>query len=357
MTAPVLNQVSVGAAPGDAITDQALLLQRWLREVGLRSEIYAEVIAPGLRGSVHYFDQYRPSPGEEWLIFHHSIGSAVVERLAALPVRLIVVYHNVTPPEFFASVDPVLARQMVAGRAQLALLRDRTPLALAVSPFNEKDLIEAGFACTALLPLALDERQYDFPPDPPLKAEAGPELLFVGRIVPNKKHADLIKLLYYYRRFRPDATLTLVGAPWMPDYRAWLADLAASLGLRDAVRFVGHVTQRELVAHYRRADVYVSMSEHEGFGKPLIESLYLGLPVLAYAAAAVPGTLGGAGVLFRHKHYEALAEVVDVLVSDPALRARLVARGRVRAQAFLEPAVRRRWLHYGAELGLWEARS
>ena len=352
MTGPGLHQMLAGAARGDAITDHALLIQRWLREAGWRSEVYAEALAENIRDRVRPASAYQPAAGEDWLILHHSIGAAIVDQVAAGGQRLIMIYHNVTPPEFFEAVDAGLARLMARGREQLAVLRPVTALALAVSPYNERDLRAAGFERTGRLPIALDERGYAFPAQPALRAGPGPALLFVGRLAPNKKQADLLRLLDAYRRLRPDATLTLVGLPWMAEYRIWLEDVAASLGLGAAVRFTGAVSQAELAGHYRGADLYVSMSEHEGFGKPLIESLHLGLPVLAYASTGVPGTLGGAGVLFHHKDFEALAEVVDVLVTDQALRARLIARGRARAQVFLEPAVRAQWQAHLAGLGL-----
>ncbi len=168
----------------------------------------------------------------------------------------------------------------------------------------------------------------------------GPLLLFVGRQVPNKKAEDLLKLLFFLRRIEPDARLTLVGAPWLDSYTRWLHDLARDLGLGGAVHFVGHVSQQEMVSYYRLADLYVSMSEHEGFGKPLIESMLLGLPVMAYAAAAVPYTLGGAGVLFHDKQYEALAELAHLLVTDRALRQKVIAGQTQRVQAFREPQVK-----------------
>lgn len=129
----------------------------------------------------------------------------------------------------------------------------------------------------------------------------------------------------------------------MLGYEAWLKEIAVSLGIHEAVEFTRAVSQADLLTYYRHSAVYISMSEHEGFGKPLIESMYLGVPVLAYAATAVPGTMGEAGVLFHAKHYEAVAEMVDVLVKDTALRQRLIARQRERAQAFLEPHTRQIW--------------
>src|SRR5262249_30873453 len=148
---------------------------------------------------------------------------------------------------------------------------------------------------TGVLPISLDPARYALPPNPELRARfepGGPLLLFVGRLVPNKRQEDLIKLLYFYRRIEPAARLLLAGDPWGPAYAQWLRELAAYLGLQEAVLFAGHISQADLVTYYGLADLYVSMSEHEGFGKPLIESMYLGLPVLAYGATAVRGTLG-----------------------------------------------------------------
>lgn len=338
-----LHQITVGATPGDAITDHALMIRRWLREAGYESDLFAEFIHPALEKEVRSALTYRPGRDEAALIFHHSTGSAVAERLMALSLPLILVYHNITPPEFFASVHPALAQEMEWGLRQLLELGPRTTLALGVSPFNEAALQAAGFAWTGVLPLALDEAQRALPWDDGFAArvgQEGPLLLFVGRLVPNKKIEDLIKLLYHYRRIAPTARLLLVGVRWLEEYGRWLEDLAQDLGVREAVIFAGHVSEREMVTAYRMADLYVSMSEHEGFGKPLIESMMFDLPVLAYAAAGVPYTLGGAGVLLHAKHYEAAAEAAHLLVTDPVLRERVIAGQRRRVQDFLEPRVR-----------------
>jgi len=130
---------------GDAITDEALLIRRWLRETGYHSEIYAESIHPALEREVRSWHTYRPQADEARLIYHHSIGSPAVQRLLGLPSRLILIYHNITPPSFFTAVDPALARQMQLGHEQLALLRPRTDLALADSAYNAQDLFQAGF--------------------------------------------------------------------------------------------------------------------------------------------------------------------------------------------------------------------
>ena len=173
----------------------------------------------------------------------------------------------------------------------------------------------------------------------------------MGRITPNKRQEDLVKLLFYYRRLQPEARLVLVGQP-EEKYLIWLKRLVDRLGLTEAVTFTGRVSQQEMVTYYRAADVFISMSEHEGFGKPLIESMYFDLPVLAYASTAVPSTLGGAGVLFKRKDYEALAELLDLIIYDEDLRTNLIAGQKERVGAFLEPQVRAQWLAYLESLGL-----
>jgi L-malate glycosyltransferase len=345
MSRPILHQVVVGASIGDAITEHALAIRRWLREFGFASHIYAEHVHTALAGEIRPFASYRPGRHEQWLIFHHSIGSAIVDQIVSLPQQLIVIYHNITPAEFFNEVEPAWAQRMSLGREQLALLRPRTHLALADSFYNQSELQTAGYVHTDVLPIVLDESQYHLADNEQLCRRfnsPAPKLLFVGKLAPHKKQEDLVKLLYYYRRIEPEASLFLVGDQWLASYDDWLRDLSNSLGLQESVIITGRVSQQDMLTFYRLADLYVSMSEHEGFGKPLIESMYLGLPVLAYASTAVPLTLGKASVLFHQKDFEALAEVVDIIIKDRSLRQRIVARQKQQVHTYLEPQVRQK---------------
>ncbi len=229
------------------------------------------------------------------------------------------------------------------GRDQLRELRDQTGLALAVSPYNELELIEAGFQNTAVLPLTLDTAHYDLPLNESLAASiqtVGPNLLFVGRLAPNKKQEDLVKLLYYLRRIEENAHLYLVGDRWEVGYDKWIEALAAGYQLQDAVTLTGKISQQDMVTYYRTADFFVSMSEHEGFGLPLLESMYFSLPVLAYGTTGVPYTMGDAGLQFLRKDYESLAELIQLLQQDEALRQRVIARQKEHVQQYLEPEVR-----------------
>ncbi len=356
-----LHQYLAGANPGDAITDQALLIQRWLREMGFTSEIFAEHVHPEIAEQVRPLSHFHPRRDGPWLIIHLSIGSSFLDEVTQLELNLILIYHNVTPPAFFNAVDPASARLMGQGQEQLKLLLPLTKLALGDSSYNEKDLRSQGYQNTGILPITLDESRYQGPDNEDIVrdlgrnsgAKGGPLLLFVGRISPNKKQEDLVKLLYYYRRIEPAARLVLVGDNWLPAYARWIAELAESLELTGALIMTGRVSQQDLVTYYRNCDLYLSMSEHEGFGKPFIESMYLGLPILAYRSTAVPGTLGDAGILFKQKDFETIAEVVDIIISDSSFQNRIIDVQNTRVRQFLEPVVKEQLRFYLDQLDLF----
>lgn len=352
---PILHQFTEAAMVGDATTDQALLIRRWLRELGFISNIYAIHRQPAIAADILPMADYRPGQEERFVIYHHAIGTDTADKLLDLSIPLILIYHNITPPDFFTTIDPLLSRQLVRGLAQLEAFRPQAALALGDSYYSERELLKIGFRHTGVLPIVLDSVRYDLPSLPALAdhtQERGPLLLFVGRLAPNKRQEDLLKLLHFYRRIEPNAELILVGGIHHRDYYRWLLELAGSLNLDPAVTFAGHVSHEVMVSYYHRASVFVCMSEHEGFGKPLIESMYLGLPVLAFASTAIPETMGKAGILFHRKDYEVLAEAIDILVKDGRLRAQVVEVQKQRAKAFLEPQVRERWHHFLQELGV-----
>lgn len=354
MARPPIHQFLTGATSGDAITDQALLIRRWLREAGYESDIYAWHLHSSIEAEVRPMSAHRPSRGEKRGIYHHSIGSDVPSYLTRRGLRLMLIYHNITPPEYFASSDPLRAYLARVGIDQLAMLRPMTDLALAVSAYNAADLAGAGFHRTAILPVCLEAERYEPATDDKPACASGegrPRLLFIGRLAPNKRQEDLVKLLYCLRRIHPTAHLTLIGDRWEVGYDRWIEKLAADLGVGEGLTLTGKVSQPEMVACLRAADLFVSMSEHEGFGVPLIESMLLGLPVMAYGAAAVPETMSGTGVIFYRKAFEELAELVDMVLGDEPWRRRLVAGQRKRVEAFLEPTVKRQFLSYLREIG------
>jgi glycosyltransferase involved in cell wall biosynthesis len=355
MSRGTLHQFLTGATAGDAITQQALMMNGWLRDLGFASDIYAWHIHPSMVHAVQSIATYRRARDETWGIYRHSIGSDVPDFLVEQGLRLVLIYHNITPPEFFEGIDPLRAHLARLGIEQLRLLRPQTGLALADSPYNAGDLRRAGYPAPSVLPISLQTAQYDLPLNAGLAAglpPAGPKLLFIGRLAPNKRQEDLLHLLVCLRRLRPEARLYLVGDRWEIGYDTWLEAMAAHLGVADGLALTGKLSQTDMITYLRSTDFYVSMSEHEGFGVPLVESMYLGLPVLAYGVTAVPDTLGGAGVLFFEKRYEHLAELIGLLAADEPLRRRIIARQREQAREFLEPRVRQRFVAYLQGLNL-----
>ncbi len=336
-----VHQMVGNAGPGNSISAGALLLRSALRAWGYNSEIYAETVAPAFSwGDILPYARYRPG-GSDLLILHYTQASPLTSFVRALNVPLVLVYHNVTPSRFFVGVNADVLARAQGARAELPLFRERTVLALGKSEFNRQDLIEAGYTHTGVVPVIVPENLQRVSPDEEIldQLSDGVNLLCVGRVAPNKRAEDVIKALYYYRQIDSRAHLYLVGhtAYYLP-YLNWLRGFVSWLGLEDAVTFTGHVSDAALAAYYRRADVFVYMSEHEGFGVPLVECMRFKVPIIAYASTAVPETLGGAGILILRKCFPVIAELVHLLHVDSALRAQVVASQRERARVF-EPDV------------------
>ncbi|HET8568193.1 MAG TPA: glycosyltransferase family 4 protein [Candidatus Limnocylindria bacterium] len=332
-----VHQFHPVVAAGDAMGDHILTLGRYLREWGHDARAYAVEAADG--EVLPYRRLFREARPEDVVILHFSMGHEVFDQLAKLPGRKVLVYHNVTPPEFFAGINPHAAAHAALGRRQLASLAPKIDLAIGVSEYDRAELEDAGFASTAHVPILIDWSKYDVEPDPGvLASQTGPgaRILFVGRISPNKRQDHLIRLLAYYTRcIDPDARLVLAGGYRdQARYHARCLALARELGLRDAVTFTGKVPLPALVAYYRTASVFVSLSEHEGFGVPLLEAMRLRAPVVAYSAAAVPETVDGAAILLDRKDLAEAAEAAAIVVEREDVRARLVAAGERRVADF-----------------------
>lgn len=331
-------------APGDAMSSHVFALRSRLREWGYESNAFAVEAKPGAPDVLAYRRLFRTLRPTDMLILHFSIGHEVFDQLAKLEARKVLVYHNVTPPEFFTGLNDHAAVHARLGLRQLAGLAPRVDLAVGVSEFDSNDLREIGFANVATVPILIDWSLYDVAPDESVLASMHsrrPRILFVGRISPNKRQDDLIRMLAYYKAcIDNEAQLYLVGSFGdQPQYHARCVSLRDTLGLQGSVIFTGPVPQRALVAYYKRASVFCSLSEHEGFGVPLLEAMHLGLPVVAYDAAAVGETVGGAGLLLPRKDLAESAEACAVVVQDESVRAGLVAAGRRRVSAFATDAV------------------
>ncbi len=329
---------------GDAIGDSARLMRDAFRRWGHEADVYAFEMDDDLEGDGRHFKEWRPGRPDDVVILHYALVSAMTRALADHRGRRVVIHHNVTPPEYFAAYDPEMVRILTLGRRELALLKD-VDLALGDSEYNRKELEAAGFRRTGVLPIHLDFARYREPANPVLLRflqEGPPGVLFVGRISPNKKHDDLIRLASYWKRFiSADFRLVLVGK--LPRRRNYFDALQAYMYEQGftpwEVLFLGHVDHDELLACYRGSRVFVSMSEHEGFGVPLVEAMLTELPVVAFECTAVADTLGSAGVRFRTKHIPEMAEAAHRLVGEAAAREAVLAGQRRRLAAFAPETV------------------
>ena len=336
----IINQWVPAAHRGDAIGDSARRVRSILRQQGHRSEIFAMTIDEELRGDVLPFSDPAARTGDV-TIFHFALPSPMTEGFASLPGRRVLQYHNITPAHFFAAYDPQLFRLAALGRRELATLVGGVDLALGDSDFNRQELESLGFRPTGVLPIAVDtERITGAPRRPALErilSDGLINVLFVGRIVPNKRIEDHIRLAEIYKRYVDSYyRFVFVGRyDVVPSYYAQIRALVHEYKmLPDRFWFTGPVPDEDLGAFYRWADVYVSLSEHEGFCVPLIEAMAADVPVLAYAAGAVPETLGGAGMLFSPKDLEHAAELMGMLVYDRSVRQAVILGQRRRLRDF-----------------------
>ena len=330
----------VGAGAGDAITTSALRLRAALRRRGA-SEIFAHHIDPGVAGEVRplsAFAQRQGARADDVIVLHVSIGDpAVTAFLDSSPERVVAVYHNISPSEPFKPFDPTFAALLADGRTSLSALRSRVIATLATSVFNARELEALGFTDVRTVPPLVDPRRLvDLTPDVAtshhLATELdGPVVLYVGQLLPHQRQELLIAAYHALVTYhRPDARLVLVGAGRIPRYRHVLQTYIQELHL-DGAWLTGAVTDAQLAAFYRRADVFVSASEHEGFGIPLLEAMAFDVPVVARAAAAVPETVGDAALLVpADDSVLVLAEAMAAMLDRASLRAGFVSAGRRR---------------------------
>jgi glycosyltransferase involved in cell wall biosynthesis len=324
---PRVHQVLATLGYGDAIGHEVLGIQRVLRRAGYESEIFTETADPRLEEFTIDYRELVGAVGPSDLLIHHfSIGSRASRTAYALPGRMVLVYHNITPPSYFIGVHKQLVKLCFHGRRELKAYINRCELALGDSEYNRQELADLGYPRTAVLPVVPDFTHLDGDPDRRLADldDDWTNVMFVGRVIPNKKFEDVIRAFHAYRtRHNPRARLLLVGSySGFETYLAMLQGLVARLGTPD-VHFLGHVSNEELTALYDVADLFLCASEHEGFCVPIVEAFYKRVPVLAYAATAVPATMDGGGVLYETKDPLEVARLMDAVL-EPAIEEKIL---------------------------------
>lgn len=342
---PGVHQVLAGAAPRDAITTHALLAREAIRSMGIRSEIFCD--ARHLAGELtqrirpHTAWQKHTREGDR-AVLHYSIDSDAFEYVHERAERTALHYHNVTPPDLLWRDAPALALQCAHGRQRLASFAGRVAAAAADSAFNATELADVGIPNADVIGVLRDTPEAR-PRSVRVAAQLPVKLLFVGRGVPNKCQHDLILTTAALIQQGTPAELTLVGS-WGGN-RAYLErcrHLTRVLGIEDHVRFLGSVDDDVLDQAYRDADVFLCLSEHEGYCVPLLEAMDRQLPIVAFAAGAVPETLGRAGLLLADKSPSLTAEAVLSIVRDTSLQEEMVVLSAQQLAAHSPSAVGRR---------------
>jgi len=346
-----VTQLLPAAHTGDATGDSALHLAAALRTVGYDATVHALTIDEGLRGTVQPMEAMAAPGPDDLTLLHFAIPSPLSQLLMEADGTRAIVYHNLTPPELLLPFCPDIAALTARGAEELRELAasGRVDATIGVSEFNCEGLRAAGFEHPRTLPLALDLSQYDIESDPIVAAQeaASPTtFLTVGRVAPNKRLESFVRAAaYYVSHIDPHAQFVIVGGNrGLERYSDALAEFASSLGLDGRLRWAGRVPLADLVGWYRSADVYMCTSEHEGFCAPLLEAMHFGVPILARHAAAIPGTLGDAGLTFTDDDPATLAEMMHLLATDAPTRERLVANGHQRVALFAPETVMRQWL-------------
>jgi glycosyltransferase involved in cell wall biosynthesis len=324
-----IHQFLTSYSYGDAIGNEALEIRNFLREQGHHSEIFALFYHPRYADQIiNYLEYDRYSSAENIIIFHFSIGSPVTKKFLRALDKKVIIYHNITPFEFFLDYHRVLAKDCYKGRIELKNLADKVDLALGDSAYNEGELKEAGFPNTGVLPLVMNFEKFEKETVPVLKeifADGKTNILFVGRVIPNKMVEDVIKTFYLYQEyFNANSRLFIVGEyRGFERYYSAIQNLISQLEIKN-IHFTGHVPDDELISYFKLSHLYLHMSEHEGFCAPIPESFYLDIPVIAFNAGAVQETMNDGGVLMKQKNLLQAAALMDQILTDSRLKEKIL---------------------------------
>lgn len=340
---PVVHQFIPSLAVRDAVGSHTFAVDELLSELGADTTIYTAHINSQTRDRSRHYRQHVRDPAPDLIVYQASIGSPMADYVMGRSEPLMLNYHNMTPPEYFYGWEPSLGADLDFGRRQLARLCRRAVVGVADSEFNARELTELKLEHVEVIPVLTDDALLPVDDPPTTRAipdESAVTVLFVGRLAPNKCQHDLLAAMALLRQRVTSAELVLVGSSSSERYEKALREFAVELGIADAVRFEGSLPMADLVSWYRRADVFVCLSEHEGFCVPILEAMAWGVPVVAFDAAAVPKTVAAAGVVLDDKSPAVVATAIERVVRDAPLRQRLVQLGFQRASELRASAVR-----------------
>ncbi len=341
-----IYQILPVVAHGDGVSQQAFQLECKLREIGYQCETYADSVqGKQIKKKVFSYHKLPKTSDEDILLYHLSIGSHLVEDLLVRKGRIVVVYHNITPYGWFAKYDKTLERLCKQGRVDMKKLAERVEFCLADSQYNANELREAGYTCPiSVLPIMINFDKWKH--TAVTRSYHSCNILFTGRVVPNKRVEAVIETFFYIKKyFNSNARLELVGTYQENSlYFQKLQRYIKRLELTD-VFFKGHVSEKELTEAYERADVYLSLSGHEGFCIPILEAMFFGIPVVALDCGAVSETMNGAGVLVKSTDGLLIAGVICDIINSAVLKTEIIEEQYKRLEEYSESLKNEEWLN------------
>ncbi len=346
-----VHQLLTSLTYGDAISDEAIAIKRFLEEEGIETFIFSHFYHPKtLRYLMRKENFFKIVEPEDIVIFHFSIFSPISRFYRGSNTKKILMYHNITPFHYFIDFQKELTKFTFQGRAELRDFVEITHLALGDSDYNRRELEECGYKRTSVLPIIRDFDAFDNAKKTAIDylfSDGKTNILFVGRIIPNKCVHHLINVFSVYKKeFNPSSRLLIVGEyAGFERYYYSLLELVKAQKIED-VHFSGHVTFDELVSYYRISDMFVILSEHEGFCVPIIESFYMGIPVLAYSSTAIPETMNGAGILIEKKEPLLVAQIMDKVMKDQEYRKQIINNQRIAFEKYKKENLRKLLLKY-----------
>jgi len=329
--ARAIHQFLTGFAYGDAISDYAIEIQKLIRKRGNSSEIFCEYLDSRYKDRAYKYPYYFDFRHDDDInIFHYSIGSAIVPFVYEEVHNILLIYHNITPHQYFKFINPHVYKECLSGRRWLGLFKDKALRALADSEFNRKELEEAGYGNTHVVPIVIDYRKFDRNSSAAVYKQfhdSKINWLYVGRVIPNKKIEDLLVAFHAYQKyFNEQSRLVIVGGyKGFERYYYSLTELIEKLRSKDVI-FTAHVPTSFLTALFKVSHLFFMLSEHEGFNVPLLEAMYCRIPIIAYNSGAIPSTLKESGVLINEKNPVKIAAMADALLNNKSLKDTIIAQ-------------------------------
>ena len=351
-----IMQVLPTISYGDAVSNDAINIDKILKKNGYKTELYAENIDKKLKDKVFKISELKKVNKNDVLIYHKSTGTDLSFSLEKYKCKKVMRYHNITPGKYLEKYNKYLCNLVEYGRKGLEHAGRYFDYSLADSNYNKNELDELRYKNTMTLSILIPFEDYKKEPDKKVikkYSDGKKNILFVGRVVPNKAQEDIIKSFYYYKKYtNGNSRLILVGNDnGFKNYSDLLKKLVTELGLENDVIFPGHIKFEEILAFYKVADLFLCMSEHEGFCVPLVESMLFKVPILAYNSSAIKDTLGNSGVLVNKKDYFLISELMNIILSDENIKKEIIKKQNKRLEDFQLEKVEKQLLEFIRRIG------